>query len=180
MDDPSHLEKRSIDLNAFRQQQGKRGFNRAKSFTFGESVGGGMMNITGTRPPLGRQASSSHLLSAAFIFPKNPILSNSSTHLIIGTTTEQENNLETNESETITEEIEFEGDSSFQSSSGSSPCSARIAIIKPKSSSTLLGGLNRSPCPLPPKINMMGGMSGVGNRRGLARAQTSSSILFGR
>ena len=167
MDDPNHLDKRSVDLNAFRQQ--KRQFNRAKSFTFGEATSASTLlqssTMANSRPNhhnpyptnsnLNRQPSLAPPMN--FVFPggKPKLSSTSSSTMLLGV---KAGGL------TITEE-EHDGDSSFGTTSGSSP-----------------GGGGDSPCPgmkmgRPP---LKFGPDVLGARRPMERAQTSAVLMFGR
>ena len=167
MDDPNHLDKRSVDLNAFRQQ--KRQFNRAKSFTFGEATSASTLlqssTMANSRPNhhnpyptnsnLTRQPSLAPPMN--FVFPggKPKLSSTSSSTLLLGV---KAGGL------TITEE-EHDCDSSFGTTSGSSP------------------GGGDSPCPgmkmgRPP---LKFGPDVLGTRRRpMERAQTSAVLMFGR
>lgn len=160
MDDPDHLAKRSVDLNAFRQQ--KRQFNRAKSFTFGESANAGALlsttNYAKIRPSLSRQGSGSTLAPGAFIFPKGRAVDGAAGAPRATTPGGGKSGM------TITEEGEHEGDSSFGASSGSSPG----------------GGGGDSPCPSSKTGRIVTLKIGPGARRPMERAQTSNVLMFGR
>lgn len=154
MDDPDHFIKRSIDLNAFRQQ---RSFNRAKSFTFGESTATSTLLSVGMgcRPKLARQNS---LAPSGFNFPP---LKNAPSASSASNSTEDAVRGEI----MIAEEDHETGDTSFGTgTTGSSP-----------------GPVGDSPCPAN-KVGRfslkLGKEATIGGRR-LERAQTSTVLMFG-
>lgn len=156
MDDPNHLDKRSVDLNAFRQQ--KRSFNRAKSFTFGEAHAASTLlqssTMANSRPQLMRQTSLAPAMT--FVFPGNKKSTTATTPTALGS--------KTSGGLAVTEE-EHDGDSSFGTGSGSSP-----------------GGGGDSPCPAGSKLGnkpLKFGQEVLG-RRPMMRAQTSTVLMFGR
>lgn len=144
MDDPDHNAKRSVDLHAFRQQ--RRQFSRASSFTFGQAHSASAMLLADSeRVPLSRQQleRTKSLAPSGFVFPVEKAQDTMSVH-------EEEHEL---------------ADSSFGTSSGSSP------------------GGQGSPCPPAskggrPSLKIIGKELLFGGRKPLQRAQTSSVAMF--
>ncbi len=158
MDDPDHLAKRSIDLFAFRQQ---RSFNRAKSFTFGESMATStLLSIApvGSRPKLNRTNS---LAPSGFSFPplKNTVSAPSDRG------NDERDPMGEAEVMIAEEDHEAAGDSSFRTgTTGSSP-----------------GQVGDSPCPANNvgRFSLKLGKEAMMGGRKLQRAQTSAVLMFG-
>ncbi|GAA5823007.1 hypothetical protein JCM11251_004455 [Rhodosporidiobolus azoricus] len=174
MDHPEHDAKRSININKFREQ--KRQFNRAASFTFGQAQHASTLlrnaesSSTSNTSAFARTKSRRALEPPGFQFPlagagmktgSSSFLAPPPSAAAVAASTAQLS---------ITEE-DHEGDSSFGSGNGSSPCGA-------------MGG---SPCP--PSSKTMGRHSlklgpggGMFNPRklGLERAATASVLTFSR
>lgn len=181
MDDPLHDAKRSVNLHNFRNQNQKRQFQRANTFTFGQAQHASAMLQSATSHP------DRHSLQAGTRKPLEPTSRNGvvarkrsggldetfSFPAIKGGVTPSQSS--TGGDMSACQEDDLEADSSFGTASGSSPGGGDSPCPVNKRNATM--GRNG----MSDKNKMMlGGKAATLGPRTFQRAQTSSILMFHR